>query len=139
MTELLVEERVPEAREQAGLTDRTASRRVAIIDIGSNSVRLVVYDGPPRIPFVLFNEKVLAGLGAGLGQDGRIDEAGFERGMAALKRFARLRCDRRGARRRQRAGLRRRRARAWPRRPRPVGPRGRACLGLWPVVGHARR
>ena len=38
----------------------------AIIDIGSNSVRLVVYAGPPRIPTPIFNEKVLAGLGAGL-------------------------------------------------------------------------
>ncbi len=90
MTGLLVEERVAESRRQAGSADRPASGRVAIIDIGSNSVRLVVYDGPSRIPFVLFNEKILAGLGAGLGQDGRIDGAGFERGMAALKRFARL-------------------------------------------------
>lgn len=87
MTDLLVKERAPDAR-QAG--DGAGISRVAIIDIGSNSVRLVVYDGPRRIPSVLFNEKVLAGLGAGLGQDGRIDRSGFERGLSALRRFARL-------------------------------------------------
>ncbi|MCW2362047.1 MULTISPECIES: Ppx/GppA family phosphatase [Sphingobium] len=65
-------------------------RRTAIIDIGSNSVRLVVYDGPRRIPFVLFNEKVLAGLGAEIGTSGRIGAAAMERGLVALERFARL-------------------------------------------------
>ena len=37
--------------------------RVGVIDIGSNSVRLVVYEGGGRDPDTLFNEKVLCGLG----------------------------------------------------------------------------
>lgn len=65
-------------------------RRTAIIDIGSNSVRLVVYDGPRRIPFILFNEKVMAGLGADIGATGRIGDQAMARGLAALARFARL-------------------------------------------------
>ena len=65
-------------------------RRTAIIDIGSNSIRLVVYDGPRRIPFVLFNEKVMAGLGAELGQTGLIAQDAMARGLAALERFGRL-------------------------------------------------
>lgn len=65
-------------------------RRTAIIDIGSNSIRLVVYDGPRRVPFVLFNEKVMAGLGADLGRTGRIGQAAMERGLHALERFVRL-------------------------------------------------
>lgn len=65
-------------------------RRAAVIDIGSNSVRLVVYEGPRRIPAVIFNEKVAAGLGRGLAVDGRIAEADAERGLAALRRFAAL-------------------------------------------------
>lgn len=65
-------------------------RRTAIIDIGSNSIRLVVYDGPQRIPFVLFNEKVMAGLGAAMGSAGRIAEDAMDRGIAALERFSRL-------------------------------------------------
>ncbi|MCE7797427.1 Ppx/GppA family phosphatase [Sphingobium sufflavum] len=64
--------------------------RIAIIDIGSNSVRLVVYDGPRRIPFTLFNEKILAGLGADIGTTGRIGQAAMERGLRALIRFQRL-------------------------------------------------
>ncbi|MBN8832022.1 MAG: Ppx/GppA family phosphatase [Sphingomonadales bacterium] len=65
-------------------------RRTAIIDIGSNSVRLVVYDGPRRIPFILFNEKVMAGLGADMGRTGAIGAEAMGRGLAALERFARL-------------------------------------------------
>lgn len=90
MTGLLVAERVTQAHQHDMPDDQSSGSRVAIIDIGSNSVRLVVYDGPSRIPFVLFNEKVLAGLGAGLGRDGHIDQASFDRGMTALKRFSRL-------------------------------------------------
>jgi exopolyphosphatase/guanosine-5'-triphosphate,3'-diphosphate pyrophosphatase len=67
-----------------------ADRRVAIIDIGSNSIRLVVYGGPARAPFTLFNEKIMAGLGASLDSSGRIGEAAMTRGVAALARFAQL-------------------------------------------------
>ena len=69
---------------------REAVRRSAVIDIGSNSVRLVVYEGPARAPAVIFNEKVAAGLGRGLTVDGRIAEADAERGLTALRRYALL-------------------------------------------------
>lgn len=61
-----------------------AQQPVAIVDIGSNSVRLVVYSGATRIPSVIFNEKVLAGLGR---QVGAISESAQERALAALDRF----------------------------------------------------
>lgn len=80
--------RSPETAPQLSLEE--ASRRRAIIDIGSNSVRLVVYDGPARAPFVQFNEKVTAGLGAGLSTSGRIDDAAMQRGIDALMRFSTL-------------------------------------------------
>ncbi|MFH1516961.1 MAG: Ppx/GppA phosphatase family protein [Pseudomonadota bacterium] len=63
---------------------------VSVIDIGSNSVRLVIYEGLSRAPSVLFNEKVLCGLGKGLVATGRMDEAGIARALAALKRFRAL-------------------------------------------------
>jgi exopolyphosphatase/guanosine-5'-triphosphate,3'-diphosphate pyrophosphatase len=66
------------------------SRRTAIIDIGSNSIRLVVYDGPRRLPFTLFNEKIMAGLGAQLSGNGRIGQEAMERALVALERFERL-------------------------------------------------
>src|SRR4051812_9532562 len=37
-------------------------RPIAIIDIGSNSVRLVAYEGLTRAPTPIYNEKVLCGL-----------------------------------------------------------------------------
>ena len=64
--------------------------RTAIIDIGSNSIRLVVYQGPPRLPAVLFNEKVLAGLGRGLATTGAIAPEGMALARTTLARFARL-------------------------------------------------
>ena len=38
-------------------------KRIGIIDIGSNSIRLVVFDGPKRSPLYLYNEKVFYRLG----------------------------------------------------------------------------
>src|SRR3546814_10002668 len=64
--------------------------RSAVIDIGSNSVRLVVYEGPRRAPAVIFNEKVPAGLGRGLAIDGRIAEEDAARGLFTLRRYALL-------------------------------------------------
>lgn len=58
-----------------------------IIDIGSNSVRLVVYAGPPRIPTPIFNEKILAGLGSGEDRSGPLPAEPLEKTLAALKRF----------------------------------------------------
>ncbi|WP_375197441.1 Ppx/GppA family phosphatase [Sphingobium sp.] len=76
--------------ETMATSPQHARARTAIIDIGSNSVRLVVYDGPRRIPFILFNEKVMAGLGASLGKTGRIEADAMERGLRAVGRFAHL-------------------------------------------------
>lgn len=64
--------------------------RTAIIDIGSNSIRLVVYQGPKRLPAILFNEKVLAGLGRSLAQTGAIDDDAMALADMALRRFAAL-------------------------------------------------
>jgi exopolyphosphatase/guanosine-5'-triphosphate,3'-diphosphate pyrophosphatase len=62
--------------------------RTGIIDIGSNSVRLVVYQGPRRVPATLFNEKVLAGLGRDLAATGAIDAAAMKSAVATLARYA---------------------------------------------------
>ncbi|WP_315760025.1 Ppx/GppA family phosphatase [Sphingomonas sp. Y38-1Y] len=67
-----------------------ARARTAIIDIGSNSIRLVVYEGPARLPATLFNEKVLAGLGRGLAETGAISDEGMAAARKALARFAML-------------------------------------------------
>ncbi|MGE7369908.1 exopolyphosphatase [Neorhizobium sp. NPDC001467] len=66
------------------------SAPVSVIDIGSNSVRVVIYEGLSRAPTTLFNEKVLCGLGKGLGSSGRMDPEAVERALAALRRFKAL-------------------------------------------------
>ena len=60
---------------------------VGIIDIGSNSVRLVAFGGSERVPSLLFNEKVMAGLGRGIDTDGRLDDQAMDRAIEALGRF----------------------------------------------------
>ena len=59
----------------------------AIIDIGSNTVRMVVYGGSPRAPVVLYNEKVAAQLGREIAQTGRLPDDSIELAMRGLRRF----------------------------------------------------
>ena len=61
--------------------------RVGVIDIGSNSVRLVVFDGAARSPAYFFNEKVMCALGAGLAETGKLNPSGRIRALSALRRF----------------------------------------------------
>ncbi len=60
---------------------------VSVIDIGSNSVRLVIYERMSRSPTMLFNEKVLAGLGRGVASTGRLQPESVEQALAAMRRF----------------------------------------------------
>ncbi len=64
--------------------------RVGIIDVGSNSIRLVVYERASRAPLPVFNEKVLCGLARGLDATGRLNPAGVEMALANIDRFATL-------------------------------------------------
>ncbi len=60
---------------------------IGVIDIGSNSVRLVVYEGAVRSPTPLFNEKILCGLGRSVASTGKLGAEATERALAALTRF----------------------------------------------------
>ncbi len=63
---------------------------VAVIDIGSNSIRLVVYEDEIRSPTTLLNEKLLCGLGRKRTPDGRLNRHAVERAFATLCRFRKL-------------------------------------------------
>ena len=63
---------------------------VAVIDIGSNTVRLVVYDGYRRAPVPMFNESAACGLGGDLASTGEIGDEAAERALRAIARFGRL-------------------------------------------------
>lgn len=64
--------------------------RVGVIDVGSNSVRFVVFDGAIRSPSYFYNEKVMAGLGLDLAQTGRLHPEGKERALRAMVRFNKI-------------------------------------------------
>ena len=70
---------------------------VAVIDVGSNSVRLVVYENGGRAPLPIFNEKVLCGLGRGLDRTGRMPGKAMRLALESLHRFAQL-CPQMGVR-----------------------------------------
>ncbi|MEQ9693810.1 Ppx/GppA family phosphatase [Shimia sp. SDUM112013] len=73
-----------------------ALSRVGVVDVGSNSVRLVVFDGAARSPAYFYNEKIMCALGAGLSETGRLNPEGRVRALKAIRRFqeiARQICD----------------------------------------------
>jgi exopolyphosphatase / guanosine-5'-triphosphate,3'-diphosphate pyrophosphatase len=71
---------------------RLPGEPVAIVDIGSNSVRLVAYESHSRAPTPTFNEKALCGLGRGVATTGLLPEDAVAKALAALQRF-RVLCD----------------------------------------------
>src|SRR5271155_1110780 len=71
---------------------RLPGEPVAIVDIGSNSVRLVAYEALTRAPTPTFNEKVLCGLGRGVATSGLLAEDAVAKALMALRRF-RILCD----------------------------------------------
>jgi exopolyphosphatase/guanosine-5'-triphosphate,3'-diphosphate pyrophosphatase len=70
--------------------NRQEARQAAVIDLGSNSVRLVIYRVEGRSIWTLFNEKALAGLGRDLPVTGRLSTEGVEVALSALHRFRTL-------------------------------------------------
>ena len=64
--------------------------RLGVIDIGSNSVRLVVFDGAARSPAYFYNEKVICSLGSNLSSDNVLNVDNKNKALAALKRFVLL-------------------------------------------------
>jgi len=69
---------------------KNAPGRVGIVDIGSNTVRLVVYDAPLRLPVPIYNEKTSCRLAKGLETTGRLNPQGVEEAIRSLHRFTRL-------------------------------------------------
>lgn len=66
------------------------SDRIALIDIGSNSMRLVLYRDYGRYPFPLFNERVTVKLGQGLDKTGCLDAARLKLALRTIERFAQI-------------------------------------------------
>ena len=67
-----------------------ALSRVGVVDVGSNSVRMVVFDGAARSPAYFYNEKIMCALGAGVSETGNLNPKGRDRALAAMIRFKHL-------------------------------------------------
>lgn len=67
-----------------------AENYIGVIDIGSNSIRLVVFSAHQRVPATIFNEKLMAGLGAEIGATGKMGASAIKVAIATLKRFKML-------------------------------------------------
>ena len=78
--------------ERPGLVEEAtgSQERYGVIDIGSNSIRLVVFEGLLRAPLPMFNERILCGLGRGLHDTGRLDPEGMEQALLNIERFGNL-------------------------------------------------
>ena len=83
----MVSNYAPSKQEQANFDSRlrkkgdlVARSKVGVVDIGSNSVRLVVFDGAARSPAYYYNEKIMCALGAGLAETGCLNPEGRPRG-----------------------------------------------------------
>jgi len=87
---------MPAAAKENTVTDRFSERsartggRIGIVDIGSNTVRMVVYDAPARLPVPIFNERVSCQLGKGIGKSGRLNPDGVKLALKTLARFTSL-------------------------------------------------
>jgi len=80
----------PQIADASPDESRLGKGRVGIIDVGSNSIRLVVYERASRAPLPVFNEKVLCGLARGLDATGRLNPGGVEMALANIDRFVTL-------------------------------------------------
>jgi exopolyphosphatase/guanosine-5'-triphosphate,3'-diphosphate pyrophosphatase len=63
------------------------TERIGVIDVGSNSLRLVVFERLGAAVFPLFNEKVMCGLGRGIASTGRLNPEGVALALVNLRRF----------------------------------------------------
>jgi exopolyphosphatase/guanosine-5'-triphosphate,3'-diphosphate pyrophosphatase len=79
--------------DQISIDDRhdtmlNVTARRAVVDLGSNSVRLVIYEGDSRNPVQIFNEKAVLRLAKGMTKTGKMDKAALVQAETVLRRYA---------------------------------------------------
>ena len=84
------DEDLMDVQRDAQEAEVVAAGRVGIVDIGSNTVRLVVYETHTKLPIPIFNEKVQCALAREMGKTGQLNPRGIEQALRSLARFTRL-------------------------------------------------
>jgi exopolyphosphatase/guanosine-5'-triphosphate,3'-diphosphate pyrophosphatase len=79
---------IPDAARMMAYVPPAEAPRSAVVDLGSNSVRLVVFEGLGRNPLPIFNEKAVLRLGRGLQETGRLNEEAVEQALTVMDRYA---------------------------------------------------
>ena len=64
--------------------------KVAVIDIGSNSLRFVVFDSYGRYPYPLFNERITCRLGEGVQKTKKLKKDRIQQSLETIKRFSKI-------------------------------------------------
>src|SRR6202045_477595 len=75
------------AAQGASRTRRSLRGPIAIVDIGSNSVRVVIYESQTRAPATLDNEKAICAIGRDMVTTGRLQADGCALALRSLARF----------------------------------------------------
>jgi exopolyphosphatase / guanosine-5'-triphosphate,3'-diphosphate pyrophosphatase len=70
-----------------GFVSTATVPRYAVVDLGSNSVRLVVFEGETRNPSAIFNEKAVLRLGRGLQETGRLNDEAVAQALLVMNRY----------------------------------------------------
>ena len=78
---------LPEGHAPASPGEVAGLARAGVVDLGSNSVRLVIFEGRSRNPVTIFNEKAVLGLGRGLHSTGRLNAAAVEGALTIMGRY----------------------------------------------------
>ncbi|SHJ81241.1 exopolyphosphatase / guanosine-5'-triphosphate,3'-diphosphate pyrophosphatase [Roseomonas rosea] len=78
---------LPEGHLPPPVTGEAMLARSGVVDLGSNSVRLVIFEGRGRNPVTIFNEKAVLGLGRGLQSTGRLNAAAVEGALTIMGRY----------------------------------------------------
>lgn len=84
---ILSQLRAPRVRESGA---KNVERPIGVLDIGSNSIRLVVYRRHARALTPQYNEKSSVGLGRGVAATGRLADEALERALSAIRRFSHM-------------------------------------------------
>ena len=64
-----------------------SSKKEAVIDLGSNSIRMLIYENFEKSQIPIFNEKAVCSLGDSLELTGKLNPIGVQYSISVLERF----------------------------------------------------
>ena len=81
---------MPNMTEHQTTNQMSDENKIGLIDIGSSSIRLVIYRAGGRLPHPQFNERDVCRLGEGLAETGMLNQDRVNQALTSLRRFAQI-------------------------------------------------